>query len=97
MARNSLPHSFSLPTFYCHAFECFREFCSLVPDIDLLSMTTKKIYIVFIQSSSVPARIVSLYPNIKFWVYFRRIDSNILENNVQKFSLLLYTSYIIYW
>lgn len=85
MARNSIPHSFTLPDYYQHAYTYFREFCHLAPDVDFLSLTTKKIYSIFLNSAAVPARIVSLYPNINFSDCFRNINSDILENNIKNF------------
>ena len=80
LVSNNMPYSLIKPKFYTNALLNFKSFVAKFPDIELKSLTVKKIYILLLRDIIIPPRIVNVYPNVNFSKAFFNCNNKLLSS-----------------
>ena len=83
---NNIPFSYTKPQFYKCALLNFKNFVAKFPNIDIQSLTVKKIYTLLLRDDIKIPRIVNVFPQINFDRVFTNISNNALSSEARDVS-----------
>ena len=76
---NLSPFSLQKPDFYIFALKNFNNFVRLYPDVELQSLTVKKVYLMLLSEVVLPPRVLKVFPLIDYDKAFRNNAINAIN------------------